>query len=279
MPNVGRLGSAPVSAGPGMSKRTSGSAAAMATTSTSAGSADGVTSRSSPSAPCGEAGGLNLRADTRRIRGLLRGTWNRPATGGSGGKIPGYGTEPWDGEWLPRPKLSGAPLIRDHSKLYDPPFLTPEDGALVPAPPGFDHADRLGDLDSSPGPESRDADRFQTLPLTYRRLGERKCDQTARWNERPLRVKPTSPTTIEERTPDWRLVYAYAVVRGELTIDGASRKIASIEADIEADTEKANRIPSPTERGGDDSVRQLKVAKLKRRVDEARTATGLARAA
>jgi hypothetical protein len=41
----------------------------------------------------------------------------------------------------------------------------------------------------------------------------------------------TVPTTISDRTPDWRLVYAHRVAQGELTVEGARRKIAAIERD------------------------------------------------
>jgi hypothetical protein len=89
--------------------------------------------------------------------------------------------------------------------MGDPPDVEPRSGGRLM-------------LDHSPGPIDRDIYGY----------GE---DLGVPFGERPLRVKATIPTTISDRTPDWRLVYAYRVARGDLTVEGARRKIAAIERD------------------------------------------------
>jgi hypothetical protein len=111
--------------------------------------------------------------EVKRIRGLLRGTWQRPVTGGGG--RPRYGTDPWDDEWLPARQSHGLHLVRDPEAKYakgpqptDPDTGRPL-GALVPAPPDWDYEDRLADLDSTPGPNVGDpgSEMFEVLPFTY----------------------------------------------------------------------------------------------------------------
>jgi hypothetical protein len=80
--------------------------------------------------------------------------------------------------------------------------------------------------------------------------GLRKGGGAAMWGERPLRVRAATATTSTERQPDWRLVYAQRVARGELTIEGARRKIAA----IERDRAKGPRQPEPAVRAVPDPV-------------------------
>jgi hypothetical protein len=218
--------------------------------------------------------GKESHPNTKRIRGILSGKWSAWAGEGLRTRLKGdVAKHTPSATDLLRP--DGTDLYREHLTLDQREWLNrvAPDPAYVKRPSfersskhmkpasrsGLTFSSGLGShVSNVPGPRGQDI----YTPTT---VGQGPTPQAAVWGERLLCLRPNAEyKTIEDRRPDWREVYWGAVERGELTDEGARRKIAVMEAEREQRAEQSPRPPQP------EHVRTERIARLKESVIEAR---------